>query len=402
MTMAGLNFLILVLCAISAIASPRNLPQRNQKRNSGSGGGSDPPGYSHGDPGLPTSDYWSGPSQYGGSWGHSSTSDVPSPPYDGGDGGLGHSSTCAASTVTQTVAGPASTVYISGSGYTSILPASTVYISGSGYTSIVPASTVYISGSDHTSTVPASTVYVSGSDHTSFVPASTVTVAGPAQTSVLTAFKTLTQPAALTTVYVTRIGQGWNHTITQEEMDVVTTTEHDYSTIYNEETTTLTSVVTLPGEATTKLAGGQTTFTEYETTTLAGGSFTLTEFATKTLPGSTITSIIDQPGENSTITSTETTTYYETISTCNATPIGPVSSPQATTIYATNYVTKLVPKTAQATCSDSTITVTASSGDWDKPDGYGPHSSSSGDWGDKPDGYGGAAAPTSTGSWKRA
>lgn len=190
-----------------------------------------------------------------------------------------------------------------------------------------------------------------------------------------------------------------------------------------------TSVVTsvLPGPTiTSTISGAGATLTEYETRTLPGatftapgGSFTLTEYATKTLPGSvsTITSIVNQPGEDSTITTTETTTYYETISTCDASPTGPIPPPRETTIYATNYITKTIPTTytADATCSDSTITITATSGGWDKPGGYGPGSSSSdgwedkpssygSDWTDKPSGYGGPdAAPTkSDDSWKRA
>jgi hypothetical protein len=51
---------------------------------------------------------------------------------------------------------------------------------------------------------------------------------------------------------------------------------------------------------------------------------------------------------------------------------------------------------ADAACSDTTITVTASSSGWDKPDGYGSQT-----WGDsKPSPYGGAST-TSSGYWKR-
>lgn len=136
------------------------------------------------------------------------------------------------------------------------------------------------------------------------------------------------------------------------------------------------------------------------TVTLPGGSATTTEFATRTLPGSisTITSIASQPDEDSTIistaTETETTTCYETetVSTCDASPTGPVSPPRETTVYATHYITEAQPTTttytADATCSDSTTTITASGG-WDKPGTYGPHSSSPGDWdSSKPFGYG--------------
>jgi hypothetical protein len=158
--------------------------------------------------------------------------------------------------------------------------------------------------------------------------------------------------------------------------------------------------------------GDRTTLTEYRTTTLPGSTFTapggkhtLTEYAT--LPGSVITSTINHPGENSTVTSTETTTCYETVSSsCSATPHGPVSPPHETTIYATNYITKTLPTTytAYATCSDSTVTVTASSKGWDESGGYGSHSSShSGDWEGKPSAYGEAAAASSSeGFWRRA
>lgn len=220
--MTLLKSFLLGLCATNVIASPRNLHGRNQRRDAspGGGGGSGPPAYPHDGSWGPQSDKWDdGPSQYGGSWDHS-TSDRPGPSYGGGGGGgWGHSSTCAASTIietsTSTVLGPASTVYVSGSGYTT--------------------------------TLPASTVYISGSDHTVFIPASTLTIGGPAQTSVSTAFETITQPAAPTTIFVTRVGPGWNQTITREETDFITTTQREYSTIYNEETTTVTSAVTLPG-----------------------------------------------------------------------------------------------------------------------------------------------------------
>lgn len=158
----------------------------------------------------------------------------------------------------------------------------------------------------------------------------------------------------------------------------------------------------------TTAPGVRTTITEYGTKTLPGstftapgGSTTYTQYATKTLPGSTITSVIYQPGENSTVTRTETTTCYETVSTCSASRTGPASPPRETTIYATDYVTKTIPGipttyTADATCSDITITVTASSSGWDKPDGYGSQT-----WEDgKPSGYGGATA-TRSGHWTR-
>lgn len=217
--MAILRSLLFSLYATGVFASPRNL-----KRNAGSGGGQGPPGYGDGSWGS-KSDGWDGPSGYGdGSWGHSTAPRAPSS-YGGGGGGggggdgWGHSATCEASTVFKTsistVLEPASTVYISGSDYTSIVPASTVYISGSGYTSIVPASTVTIGGEDHT--------------------------------SVTTAYETVTQPAASITVYLTRQGPGWNHTITREETDLLTTTEREYSTIVDEETVVVTSPVTLPG-----------------------------------------------------------------------------------------------------------------------------------------------------------
>jgi hypothetical protein len=231
--MAGLQFLAVILCVASVLASPRNLLHQNSKRGSGSGGDYGPPSHPHDDAWGSASD--GGPSQYGGSWDHGPSSEVPKPHHGDGGDDWGHSSTCAALTITETsiatLTGPTSTVYISGSGYNSI-------------------STVYISGSDYTSFVPASTVYISGSGYTSILPASTEKVPGPAQTIVSTSYETLTLSAPPITVYSTRFGSGWNHTVTRGETDVVTTTQtqHDYSTIYNEETTTLTSVVTLPGE----------------------------------------------------------------------------------------------------------------------------------------------------------
>lgn len=230
--MAMLKALVLGLCASGAIASPRNLLPPNQKRGSSGGGtgSGGPPEYPHDGSWGPQSDDWSDDS-----WGHTSTSDHPGTPGGyGGGGGWGHSSTCDASTIVET---------------------STTTLIGS-------ASTVYISGSGYTTTLAASTVYISGSDHTSFLPASTVTVrGGPDSTSVSTAY--ITRPAVPTTVYLTRTGPGWNHTVTHEETDVVTTTQREYSTIYDEETitttlreystiydeetTTLTSLVTLPG-----------------------------------------------------------------------------------------------------------------------------------------------------------
>jgi len=250
--MAGLQFLAVVLCVASVLASPRNLLHQNSKRDPGSGGDHGPPSHPHDDTWGSTSD--GGPSQYGGSWDHGSSSESSKDHHGNGGDDWGHSSTCAALTITETsistLTGPTSTVYISESGHTSILPASTVYISGSDYTSFVPASTVYISGSGYTSFLPASTVYISGPGYTSILPASTEKVPGPAKTIVSTSYETLTLSAPQTTVYLTRFGSGWNHTVTRGETDVVTTTQtqHDYSTIYNEETTTLTSVVTLPGE----------------------------------------------------------------------------------------------------------------------------------------------------------
>jgi hypothetical protein len=218
--MAGLQFLAVILCAADVLASPRNLLPQKAKRDPGSGEGSGSPSYSHDDTWVSASDH--DPSQYGGSWDHGSSSETSKSQHGGGGDDWGHSSTCAALTITETVtselSGPTSTVYVSESGYTSVLPASTVYISGSGYTSILPASTEKIPG--------------------------------PAHTIVSTSYETLTQQAPPTTVYVTKFGQGWNHTVTHEETDVITTTttQQEYSTIYNEETTTLTSVVTLPGE----------------------------------------------------------------------------------------------------------------------------------------------------------
>jgi hypothetical protein len=218
--------------AAAVSASPRNIVARGQGQNDSPGG---PSGYSHDDSWGSKSGGWGDSSQHDGSWDHSSTAGHPSSQYGGTDGGgWGYSSTCEASTIVEisTVAESASTVYISGSGYTETLSASTVYISGSGYTT----------------TLPASTVYISGSDHTSYAPASTVTLAGPAVTSVLTISGTITQPASPTTIFITRTGLGWNHTLTREETDFLTTTQRETSTIYNEQTTTATSIVILPGK----------------------------------------------------------------------------------------------------------------------------------------------------------
>lgn len=104
---------------------------------------------------------------------------------------------------------------------------------------------VYISGSGYTTTLSAETVYISGSDHTSYDPASAVTIEGPVQTSISTSFGTVTQPEAPTTIYITQNGPGWNRTVTHEETE--TTTQREISTVYNEETATITSLVTLPG-----------------------------------------------------------------------------------------------------------------------------------------------------------
>lgn len=167
-----------------------------------------------------------------------------------------------------------------------------------------------------------------------------------------------------------------------------------------------TSFVTRPGSTfITTAPGALTTVTERETETLPGatftapgGSVTYTQYATKTVPGSAITSVVFQPGDNTTITSTKTTTCYETVSTCSASSTGAVQPPCETTIYATDYITKTIPTTytADATCHDVSITVTSLSSGWDKPGGYGSHTS----WDGKPSEYGGAAT-TSSGYWKR-
>lgn len=152
----------------------------------------------------------------------------------------------------------------------------------------------------------------------------------------------------------------------------------------------------------------RTTITEYGTRTLPWptytapeGSITFTQYATKTLPGSTITSVVFQPGENTTITSTETTTCYETVSTCSASPMGPISPPRETTIYAAEYITKTILSipttyTADATCHDKTITLTASSSGWDRPGGYGSQT-----WDDSKSSQYGGPATTSSGYWRR-
>jgi hypothetical protein len=217
-----------------------------------------------------------------------------------------------------------------------------------------------------------------GVTYTSFITATETSCSIPVGPESPPATITLTQPRTLPVATFTSFytAPGFNH-----------------SSVY-------TSVVTRPGP----------TFT----ITAPGNSATVTQYETTTLPGSTITRIAYQPGENSTSTSTatETMTCYETemVSSCSASPTGPVSPPFETTVYATNYVTQTVPTTytytytyaPETTCSDVTVTITASSGGWeDGPGGYGPHTSS-GEWGGKPSGYGDAgAASTSGGSWRR-
>lgn len=194
--MVGFQFVALMLCASSAVASPRIHLNSEIKRDAFLGGDFGPSGnprYGSWGPGP------DGPSSYDGTWSQHST---PSSSYGGGGDGWGHSSTCAASTIVQTVfstvSGPASTVFVSGSGETS-------------------------------------------------VPASTYTVSGPPHTTILTSYETITQPAAPETIYITKSGWGWNQTATQGETDLMTTTDYEYSTIYNGKTAVITSVVTLPG-----------------------------------------------------------------------------------------------------------------------------------------------------------
>lgn len=231
--MAILSLLMLALRAASVEASPRKVQARGREGNPGSGTDSGPSEYSQGGTWGSRDNGWDS-SEYGGSWGHSMTSVGPASQYSGGE--WGHGSTCVGSTV------------VDYSTLTVDKPGPTVYISGSGTTKTLEASTVYISGSDHTSYLPASTVYLTGADRTSYLPASTVTVAGPANISLSTIFNTITRSAAPTTVFVTQNGPGWNRTVTYEETDFVTKTQHEVSTVYNEETTIVTSAVTLPGE----------------------------------------------------------------------------------------------------------------------------------------------------------
>lgn len=216
--MAAFSLLILAVSSFTTVsASPRNHVARGKERDANPGGLDDSSAYSPGGSwGPQSSESWSA-SQHHGSWDHSSTADHPGSQYGVG-GGWGHGTTCAALTVTE--------------------------IS----TSRVAGPTVYISSYGYTTTLSASTVYISGSDYTSYAPASAVTIAGPVQTSISTSFETVTQPAAPTTIYITQNGPGWNRTITHEETDTVTTTQLEISTIYDEETTTATSVVTLPGK----------------------------------------------------------------------------------------------------------------------------------------------------------
>jgi hypothetical protein len=216
--MASFSLLILAFCsAITVSASPRNLIARGKDRDANPDGDGFPPGYSNGGFWGPASSDWESTSQYDDSWDHSSTVDHSGSQFGGG-GRKGHGTTCAALTVTE--------------------------IS----TSQVAGPTIYIPGSGYTTTLSASTVYISGSEHTSYIPASTVTVAGPVQTSISTYYGTITQPAAPTTIYITRNGPGWNRTITDEETEIVTMTQSEVSTIYNEETATEISIVVLPGK----------------------------------------------------------------------------------------------------------------------------------------------------------
>lgn len=170
------------------------------------------------------------------------------------------------------------------------------------------------------------------------------------------------------------------------------------------QTQIITSVLPGPTQVITAPCG-QTTATRYETLTLPGSTYTalsggttITEYSTRTLPGFTITSVVSQPGSNTTIT--ETKTCYETTT---ASPEGPVSPARESTIYATSYITKELPTTytADQTCSETTVFITASDSGWDKPDGYRPHSTATDEeWGDKPSSYGGSAS-FPTGSWRR-
>lgn len=209
--MATLSLFVLVFhFAISVLASPRSLVARSHERDAIPGGDTGPPGDYHDGSWESKTGDWGSSSQYDGTWDHSSTLSHPGSQYGGGGGDWGHTSTCAVSTIIETS---------------------------------TSTSTVYVSGPDHTTYYPASTVYITGSEHTSFVPASTVTITGPAETSV----SIITQLAAPTTVFITHNGPGWNRTITHEETSVATTTQREISTIYSEETTTATSVVTLPG-----------------------------------------------------------------------------------------------------------------------------------------------------------
>lgn len=244
--MTAPRLLVLGLFAGRALASPRNLFARGQEGSFG------PPEHSDDGSWGQNSDFGAKPSEYGSSWDNALTSATPQAYASEVHGGGDASATCAPLTIyhtsVSTAAGSAATVYLSGPVETSFLPASTVTLGGS-------ASTVYLSGKDHTSYLPASTVtlepstvYLSGKDQTSFLPGSTVTAAGPAHTSVVTAYETLKEPAAPTTIYITRQGLGYNHTITREETELITTTQYEYSTRFNEETTTMTSVLTLPGK----------------------------------------------------------------------------------------------------------------------------------------------------------
>lgn len=253
--MTAPQLFVLGLFAGKALASPRNLFARGQEGSFGS------PGHSNDGSWGQNSDSGAQPSDYGSSWDNAMTSTTPHAYTSEDHSGWEASATCSPLTIYQTsvstVPGSTSTVYLSGSVETSFLPASTLTVGGS-------ASTVYLSGKDHTSFLPASTVtldgsastvYISGKDHTSFLPGSTITAAGPAHTSVITAYETVKEPAAPTTIYITQQGLGYNHTITREETELITTTQYEYSTRFNDETTTMTSVLTLPGRTSRNSSG---------------------------------------------------------------------------------------------------------------------------------------------------
>lgn len=224
--MACSRIFLVGLCASTTLASPWNKPSGKSKRKASPGGGSGwgdsnsgHPAYSHGGSWGSSSD----------GWGESTTS--------GGDWDYGTTSTYGAATVIET---PVFTVYQSGP--TAYGSASTVTLSASATTEY---STVFLTGSGSVSILPASTItaYTSVGYKQS---TATLTVTATESASACFFYGGITPSP--TTVFLTISKQGWNSTTTQQKVSTATATETEYETIYDEETMTLTSVVTAPGK----------------------------------------------------------------------------------------------------------------------------------------------------------